>query len=549
MASLYIRYEDIRTVMDESSSRFNQWQEVMEECRKNMEELTQMDQFSGAAADSIRCYLQEVHGMLMTMIASVFQDFSSRFILYRDGYYDIDGNKNTVLSQATLEKGMEKYKNMKSQWEAFGNSVENTVNSVSDIAYLPCPREDTVVDAIGRIYKKLDELNQSAQDFESSTLNGDVAQARSLISSVQALIKDYGSGAAGPVDSYESGDYLKSDAFRDAAVNVMASQDYLEENQERIQAAYDDEMRVREEIQKEYEEQLAKERAEGGFWQVVGAIGLAVVGTVAIVASAGAATPLVAGVAFASGVGTCVFAGAELAEGAQHIGYGLAGDPYTSAWNPVRDTVFMGNQEAYNFAKDVVSTTASLSITAAKAGQVAVAMRRSQFYGSGIKGACAGEILRQEALKEGTKAAARDFIKDKIVDAAVDRVVNPVIDSVGDDLGMSETGKQIIKTGAKMAIDQGADKVTGENFKYPDGYEEYKDIARIKKINKDYKPYEEALKVKGNVGKGADILSAELKDEYAQDGLSIGGGVEQKAQEYASDYEEWKKQQERLLGL
>lgn len=549
MASLYIRYEDIRTVMDESSSRFSQWQEVMEDCQKNMEELTQMDQFSGAAADSIRCYLQEVHGMLMTMIASVFQDFSSRFILYRDGYYDIDGNKNTVLSQETLEKGMEKYKKMKSQWETFSDGVVSTVNSVSDIAYVPCPRGETVINAIGKIYEKLDELNQEALDFESSTLNGDVSQARALIASVQALIMDYGSGAAGPADAYESGDYLKSDAFKDAAVNVMASQDYLEQNQDRIQAAYDDEMRVREEIQKEYEEQLAKERAEGGFWQVVGAIGLAVVGTVAIVASAGAATPLVAGVAFASGVGTCIFAGAEAFEGGQHIGYGLAGDPYTSAWNPVRDTVFMGNQEAYNFTKEVFSTTAGLSITAAKAGQAAVAMRRSKYYGTGIKGACSGEILRHEALKEGTKAAAKDFIKDKTIDAAMDHVVNPVIDDVGDDLGMSETGKQIIKTGAKMAVDKGADKVTGEYFKYPDGYEDYKNIARIKKINKEYKPYEDALKIKGDIGKASDILSAELKDEYARDGLSIGGGVEKKSQDYASDYEEWKKQQEKLLGL
>ena len=154
MASLYIRYEDIRTVMDESSSRFSQWQEVMEDCQKNMEELTPDGSISAVLRQTVFAVIfRKSMGCLWTMIASVFQDFSSRFILYRDGYYDIDGNKNTVLSQETLEKGMEKYKKMKSQWETFSDGVVSTVNSVSDIAYVPCPRGETVINAMERFMK------------------------------------------------------------------------------------------------------------------------------------------------------------------------------------------------------------------------------------------------------------------------------------------------------------------------------------------------------------------------------------------------------------
>lgn len=69
--SAHIKYEDIRTVIDESSRRFAQWKEIMEKCAKNMQSLTDSEQFSGETADSIKCYLSEVHGLLFQMIETV----------------------------------------------------------------------------------------------------------------------------------------------------------------------------------------------------------------------------------------------------------------------------------------------------------------------------------------------------------------------------------------------------------------------------------------------------------------------------------------------
>lgn len=540
--AVYIRYEDIRTVIDESSRRFSQWQEILTQCQDKMKKLTDMEHFSGETADSIRCYFDEVHGTLIQMINSVFMDFSGKFILYRDGYYEIDGNKNTVIKENVLDEGMNKYKNLKNGFEDLASNIIDTINSISDIASIPRPDGSSAVSRMKNIRTKMDELIQEVTDYESSTASREAQDSADLVRSVTALIKDYGSGGSVAATDYTSGDYLKSSAFMDAAVAINGSQEYLSENMDKIEAAYEDEARVREEIQKEYEEELAKERAKAGIWQAVGGACLAVVGVAAIVASAGAASPIVAGIALTSGIGTCAFAGAEMYEGGENLKYGLNGDVTTQAWNPLRDTVFCGNQQVYNITKEVFSTTAGLSVTAIKAGNVAVAMRRSQFYGSGIKGACSREVLKKVALKEGAKSAAKEFAKDKATDMVSDFVTDPLVDRLGDEIGMSETGKEIIKTAVDKVVDKGTDKITGDTFGMPEGYENYKNKRGVKKIDKQFESYDQAKEIKGYTNDINDLIYFEQKAD-ADDEHSAGNAQVEKAEDAKDDYKTWRQQQ------
>ena len=74
-----------------------------------------------------------------------------------------------------------------------------------------------------------------------------------------------------------------------------------------------------------------------------------------------AATPLVVAGAVAGG-GTILFGGAEIMEGSQNIYYGSAGDMESAEFNPLRDTVFLGNQGVYNYTKNAVAFAASCMI-------------------------------------------------------------------------------------------------------------------------------------------------------------------------------------------
>ena len=46
-----------------------------------------------------------------------------------------------------------------------------------------------------------------------------------------------------------------------------------------------------------------------------------------------------------AGGGTILFGASDMLEGGQNIYYGANGDLSSTAFNPLRDTVFMGNQE------------------------------------------------------------------------------------------------------------------------------------------------------------------------------------------------------------
>lgn len=66
----------------------------------------------------------------------------------------------------------------------------------------------------------------------------------------------------------------------------------------------------------------------------------------AIVLTAGAATRIVV-TAAVTGVGSAAYGYSNMIEGAQDVYYGSVGDLNSAAINPIRDTIFMGNQTAY----------------------------------------------------------------------------------------------------------------------------------------------------------------------------------------------------------
>lgn len=532
---VHIKYDDIRTVIDESSSRFAEWEEILNKSDKNMQDFTDSKQFSGETADCVKCYLNEVHGLLIQMIFAVFKDFSGKYILYRNGYYNIDGNKDTELYLTTLRELTDEYAVKRSRFLNVDTDVEKVVHSVSDIAVIPNPDYSALDSRMKNIYEKIRNLGGELSAYESDTV-GTAEELMRLITSVTVLIKDYDKGKTVNPVTYESNDFLKSAALKEAVVCVSDSQDYLQEHMNEIEAAYEDEAHVREQIQKEYEEELAKEREKAGIFQIISGIGLAVVGVVAIVGTAGAATPLVA-IGLTSGIGTCVFAGAEIIEGGGNYYYGSQGDITTKAFNPVRDTIFGGKQEWYDLTKNIFSTVAGLSVPAAKAGKTAVAMRRSKFYGSGIKDACNKKVLEKVAVDAGMKAAGKEFVKDKATDVITKKISDPMIEHLGDEIGMNDMQKEIAKKASSYVIDKGMDKglknSVGEFWDKPDGYEAYKDIRGIKKIEKEFMHFEEIKNVKGKSENAAEVLLHSEKPYK----------IMEEAEKKRSDYETWKTQQ------
>ncbi|WP_231197795.1 hypothetical protein [Streptococcus equi] len=94
------------------------------------------------------------------------------------------------------------------------------------------------------------------------------------------------------------------------------------------------------------------------------------VGVAAIVMTAGAATPLVVG-AFVVGSGTVAYGASNLYEAGHNIYLGSVGDGVTVATNPLRDTLFMGNDRLYHQVGGLFTTASAALIPIGQTKSVA----------------------------------------------------------------------------------------------------------------------------------------------------------------------------------
>jgi|GEM_PF-1697233 len=195
------------------------------------------------------------------------------------------------------------------------------------------------------------------------------------------------------------------------AYNIQGpySDQYIVDNQEKF--------RLKEEARLIAEAKAAAEarRNQGILETVLG--GLAIVGgVIAVVATAGLATPIfVAGtVAYTASL---AYGLSEIVQGGQDIYYGAKGDITTKSINPLRDTVFQGNQDAYNLFGTITMIGTTL-VTLGAGGYAAALQGGAKAAGSYalnaaaniVIGAGAGYLGEQTALALGADPSIAKLI-------------------------------------------------------------------------------------------------------------------------------------------
>ncbi|HEL0165584.1 TPA: hypothetical protein TUO09_001658, partial [Streptococcus equi subsp. zooepidemicus] len=119
------------------------------------------------------------------------------------------------------------------------------------------------------------------------------------------------------------------------------------------------------------------------------------VGVAAIVMTAGAATPLVVG-AFVVGSGTVAYGASNLYEAGHNIYLGSVGDGVTVATNPLRDTLFIGNDRLYHQVGGLFTTASAALIPIGQTKSIAKGL--TEFTIGEVGGFIGGQ-----AIYHGTK--------------------------------------------------------------------------------------------------------------------------------------------------
>ena len=298
----------------------------------------------------MRTYLVEVHGTLLQTLVNLMNDYSTNLLLYKDGYYQIDSSNHAKLPGqvfTTLHSDLKSSRdNLKSEIEL----LNTTKDKISDLVSYEGSSHTSTVMNYNFLMNQLKNLDTSITQYESNHASQDLVAFKELLAATKALITEH-AGKTRTVGTYQSGDFAKLKSVQRFAIAYKQATQQMESRVERVQAAQErDKVRF---------EALA--RSDKGWKDMAVSALTIIVGVTAIVVTLGSATPLVVAGGIV-GLGTTAYGASNMYEADQDIKLGNAGDIQTKAGNPIRDTLFMGNDKLYHDVGNVFVTASAIMI-------------------------------------------------------------------------------------------------------------------------------------------------------------------------------------------
>ena len=302
----------------------------------------------------MRTYLVEVHGTLLQTLVNLMNDYSSNLLLYKDGYYQIDSSNHAKLPGQVFTNLHSDLKSSRDNLKSEIELLNTTKDKISDlVSYSGSSHTSTVMD-YNFLLNQIKNLDSSIIQYESNHASQDLVAFKELLAATKALIAEH-AGKSRTVGSYQSGDFAKLQSIQHFAIAYQQATKQMESRVERVKAAQE-----RDKVR--FEALAAEDRAKKGWIDLGLGVVTVAIGALAIWATMGAATPLIVGFGLTAGLGTTAYGASNMYEAGQNIQLGNAGDIHTKSRNPIRDTLFMGNDKLYHQVGGIFVTASAIMI-------------------------------------------------------------------------------------------------------------------------------------------------------------------------------------------
>ena len=351
--SYNIKFDDITSVQVESQKTINAWGESVASLNKAMTDFINNKNLQGQAISSMRNYLVEVHGTLLQTLVNLMNDYSTNLLLYKDGYYQIDSHLHTKLPGQEFTR---LHSDLKGSRDKLKNEIEllnTTKDKISDLVSYDGSSHTSTVMNYNFLMNQLKNLDSSITQYESNHASQDLVAFKELLAATKALITEH-AGKTRTVGTYQSGDFAKLKSVQRFAIAYKQATQQMESRVERVKAAQE-----RDKVR--FEALAAEDRAKNGWKELGLGVLTFAIGFIAIIGTMGTATPLVVAGGVV-GFGTSIYGLSNVSEGIHNIELGNAGDIHTKSKNPVRDTLFMGNDKLYHDVGNVFVTASAIMI-------------------------------------------------------------------------------------------------------------------------------------------------------------------------------------------
>ena len=255
------------------------------------------------------------------------------------------------------------------------DEVNASMKSVQDMIELEPIDTTSLAESFDDVKSYINKKEEMIAMLDADFCNNEISELEKLIFATKNLIQDY-KNSDRHIERYQTGDYIDRGHFLELYEALAKSQIYNQTNATGIQEAIEHQNQISREI---YEELESEERFEAGFMQVVGGA-LVAVSAIATVASCGAAYPALN----VTAAGLATVGTADATEGVQEMYYGLQCDVETKSFHAIRDTVFRGNEEHYQYFNSALNI-ASLVIFPVSMGAKTAASKGTSMVAGGAK--------------------------------------------------------------------------------------------------------------------------------------------------------------------
>ena len=338
----------------QTNQTIQQWGASITNLSKAVEGFAGNSSLQGKAMTSAQTYMREVHGTLLQTFLQLMNDYSTSLLLYKDGYYQIDTHNHAELPE-DVYKGL--YSDLGKSKQRFEQQLEQLTTAKLRVAglvnYQGTSHTKTKF-TYEKLMKDIKHLDESITQYEEMHARQDLQAFKELLDATKSLLAEHSSRDRS-MGSYQVGDFRQLPSMNRFMLAAQQSAIYLNNHMPQIQEAGD-----REKVR--VDELRAEERTKEGAMNLFFGILTLVAGISALVISGGTAIPIVTPWLETSGYIMYLLGSSNAMEGVHNISLGVRGDGQTHAFNPLRDTIFMGDVQTYNSVVQVVSLTTGILI-------------------------------------------------------------------------------------------------------------------------------------------------------------------------------------------
>ena len=349
-----VKFNDITSMHGQTNQTIQQWGESLKNLQESIASLANQSELQGEAMTSAKSYMTEVHGTFIQTLTLLMNEYTASFLLYKDGYYQIDTHNHAELPE-DVYKGL--HSDLGKSKQRFEQQLEQLTTAklrVAGLVNYQGTNHTKTKFTYEKLMKDIKHLDESITQYEEMHARQDLQAFKELLDATKSLLAEHSSRDRS-MGSYQVGDFRQLPSMNRFMLAAQQSAIYLNDHMPQIQEAGDRE-KVR--VESIYAEERTKQGAMNLFFGIL----TLVAGISALVISGGTAIPIVTPWLETSGYIMYLLGSSNAMEGVHNISLGVRGDGQTHAFNPLRDTIFMGDVQTYNSVVQVVSLTTGILI-------------------------------------------------------------------------------------------------------------------------------------------------------------------------------------------